>query len=294
MSTTTHCSCLDTFSRTSRGKESCNITLWSTPPLDACLVGEGDFVDGLAFSPSSSAAHEAAITENERQNGCKFCIKASFYPGHAPAACGRPVIGCALHWPLPPLARFALPGRGRPRARHLQRLHGWKKGMAVGNFPSPATDGRVWVAGAGIATPAPGLLKVPGRLEFAVCVRPSLLKVRRRSISSAKVHLGQNCYGDMQLVRLARLSFPRRRGPERVHPITSGMSRRRRTYQLTDPRNHHTPSSKSRRLSKQIPDAPMPGNKPLLPLEASVFQSPEIPHRERRNKFCRSTTKVLN
>ena len=44
--------------------------------------------------------------------------------------------------------------------------------MAVGNFPSPATGGRVWVFGARIATPAPGLLKVPGRLEFAMCVRP--------------------------------------------------------------------------------------------------------------------------
>ena len=45
-------------------------------------------------------------------------------------------------------------------------------GLAVGNIPFPATGGGVWVAGARIATPAPGLLKVPGRLEFAMCVRP--------------------------------------------------------------------------------------------------------------------------
>ena len=41
----------------------------------------------------------------------------------------------------------------------------------IAKTPSPATGGRVWVAGARIATPAPGLLKVPERLEFAMCVR---------------------------------------------------------------------------------------------------------------------------
>ena len=66
-----------------------------------------------------------------------------------------------------------------------------------------------WVSGARIATPAPGLLKVPGRLpaiggSFWVSgariatPAPGLLKVRRRSIS----HLGQKCHGDIKRVRL--------------------------------------------------------------------------------------------
>ena len=48
--------------------------------------------------------HRRPVTGHEPQ----FFIKVSFYSWHAPAAGGQPVIGCALHWPLPPLAATCL------------------------------------------------------------------------------------------------------------------------------------------------------------------------------------------
>ena len=62
------------------------------------------------MGPSCSQLTKLPPKETRGKTAAQFFMKASFYSWHAPAAGGLPVIGCALHWPLPPLARFALPG----------------------------------------------------------------------------------------------------------------------------------------------------------------------------------------
>ena len=101
--------------------------------------------------------------------------------------------------------------------------------------------------------------------------------------------------------------FPRRPGPELVQPTTSGMSRRRHPYQLSDALSHEQHLNVHRRASpdayrSRFPTPKIPAYRTLLPLEASAFQWPDkVQGRlvdfyavKEEDKFCRCSITVLS
>ena len=88
------------------------LELWNPEPPRACAAKlHATLLSRLPpWDPAARSSRSCHERKTRGKTAAQFFIKASFYSWHAPAVGGRPVIGCALHKPLPPLARFALPG----------------------------------------------------------------------------------------------------------------------------------------------------------------------------------------